>query len=44
MQFESDAEEIYIPETVLSDNEAATGAYRSKHGIKGQDNVGIVGY
>jgi hypothetical protein len=44
MQFESEADEIYVPETVLSDNEAATGAYREKHGIKGQDDAGIVGY
>jgi hypothetical protein len=44
MQIESEADEIYVPETVISDNEAATGAYRGKHGIKGQDNVGIVGY
>ena len=35
MQFESEADEIYVPETVLSDVEAATGAYRGKHGIKG---------
>jgi len=44
MHFESEAEEIYVPETVLSDVEAATGAYRGKHGIKGQDDAGIVGY
>ena len=44
MQIESEADEIYVPETVLSDNEAATGAYREKHGIKGQDDAGIVGY
>lgn len=35
MQIESEADEIYVPETVLSDNEAATGAYRGKHGIRG---------
>ena len=35
MQFESEADEIYVPETVLSDVEAATVAYRGKHGIKG---------
>jgi len=44
MQIESEAEEIYVPETVLSEHDAATGAYRGKHGIKGQDDVGIVGY
>ena len=44
MQIESEADEIYVPETVLSDNEAATGAYRGKHGIRGQEDAGIVGY
>lgn len=44
MQIESEADEIYVPESVLSDHDQATGAYRGKHGLKGKDDVGIVGY